>query len=358
MFVRQPEVAAQARNFGVGVNKMRIIRWLSLRAVLPLSAVVLCAQIPARYQLTQDWKAYLGPRDAAVDHTFRAAVCKDGSVYVSDGLGRLIRVDPTGRKVNDQAGISQIAHTLGLGCDGVGRAIAGTTAPGSLVVLEPLASGAEFSIVSQVRTKGVTPFEVLSLPAEQGYLVLGLGPGQKQPMHVISSDGQYRLGIGSFPQQASGSLSVRAGVNGTILWDSSRQHILYLPENPYKLSEFTSGGQVVAEHLGADPVFHPIAANETSGLLLPNDRVVGAALLAGGDLLVEVVKHAPIDPTTVSSSAYLQVVDANLNPRGLQTPTDDFGHLYGSDQNGNVYFTIISPTDGMNVVKAHAVRTP
>jgi hypothetical protein len=67
---------------------------------------------------------------------------------------------------------------------------------------------------------------------------------------------------------------------------------------------------------------------------------------------VQIVKHDPIGAMTVSSATYLELVDTLLRPRA-QISGEAPGHLWGSDAKGNLYFTAISPADGLNMIKAH-----
>jgi len=116
--------------------------------------------------IAQDWEVFLGERDSAAHHVFRVAVCPDGSAYVSDGLGRLMRVDSNGRKTNDQRGIAPLVTTIALACDVKGRAVAGTSRSAGLTVLEP-ASDNSFMVKSTSKSKPLlVPFEILPLPSD------------------------------------------------------------------------------------------------------------------------------------------------------------------------------------------------
>lgn len=316
-----------------------------------VALVAQASQTNASYRLAQDWKASLGPRGEG-SYIFRVAVCADGSAFLSDGRGRLIRINSQGEKTNDQSGIVQLTTTVSLACDSNGRAVAGTTATAALTVVESRPDKG-FAIVARIKPQPlVAPFEILPLSKDQGYIVLGIGNNSKEPVHKLSVTGQVEANFGDVTAQPTEHLSIRAAVNGTLLWDDVHQSVLYLPENTYTLSEFTPGGDKLGQGNRAEAGFRTVQLDPGTGRALPNDRIVRAAMLPSGNILVQVVKHDPIGPSTVSSSTYLEVVDTALS-RKAQVIGDAPGHLWGSDSKGGIYFTSISTADGLNVIKAH-----
>jgi len=285
-----------------------------LVSILPLAALLGQSSPVAgrRFTVVQDWKAFLGPRDQMSGHFFRASVCQDGSVYLSDGLGHLIRVNADGGKVNDQSGIEAIRSTLALACDQNGHAVAGVSSSSSIVRLEPRSDGS-FTITSSVKlTLRMPVFDIVALPGAQGYLVLGAGTARKEPLHTVSLSGEVQSSFGALPLQLNQDLALHAGLNGTLLWDQNSQSVLYMPENPYKLTQFSLAGQSVGEYARADNDFHPMFVDTDSSLPLPSDRVVRAAVVGGGNLLIQVVKHDRTGPMAVSSHSYLEIVDRHL----------------------------------------------
>jgi hypothetical protein len=99
-----------------------------------------------------------------------------------------------------------------------------------------------------------------------------------------------------------------------------------------------------------DSNFH--APNQSgTGMPLPGDRVSKAVYLPNGDLVAEVIKRSVTDGV-MRSSAYLEVFDPDLNVKATEISIEGFGQIQGAEQDGSLYFDMITRPNGIRIIKA------
>lgn len=304
---------------------------------------------PQQWTLARQWEVQLGPTADAVDQTkrpfYRAAVCANGHLYLSDGISRAVALGPDGSVLADEAGLIQVSSALAVACDEDGNfviAVRGKVA--SLAV-----DSGKFRPVSSVElSEGLKPFGISPLPGG-GWFILGFVRPGAEHIHVVSSQGVLLASYGARPGNVDSKQWPRFALNGSIAWNGRAQQLLYIPENPYEFQTYTRDHGLVASKPRGDAEFRPPAPSGSLGFT-PGDRVVRSAFLPNGSLVVQVVKRAVVGDV-LRSTTYLEVLDPEMNPEGPRVSVDDVGHLQGASQDGSLYFSLITRPKGIRVIK-------
>ena len=300
----------------------------------------------------QDWQAFIGQRAWSAVSDYQAAVCPDGSTYVSDGADRVVEVDGHGQTLFDQHNLSDIRSVAAIACDASSRLVVVTTRPRLINVVQPM-NGALVRTSSYALESAVTPHRMVA--AGMGYIVLGLASGGSAPLHLLGQTGNEQMAFGPKPGNASDA-ALRAITNGSIVWDSHRQRLTLVPESPYRVSSFSADGHILRDADVGGPEFQPTITDWATGMKLPGDRVTGIALLPSGGFATEVIRTHPTDSGTWRHDATVELLDVNLNVTArIDEPPGD---LQGADDRGNLYFTRIVPEVGVYLTRMHIEPPP
>jgi len=319
--------------------------------VVLANALVAPAQETAN-RLMQDWQAFIGQRASSAVSDYQAAVCPDGSTYVSDGADRVAEVDGHGQTLFDQHNLPDIKSVAAIACDASSRLVVVTTRPRSINVVQPM-NGALVRTSSYSLESPVTPHRIVA--AGMGYIMLGLSPGGGAPLHLLGQTGTEQIAFGPKPEPSSDA-ALRAIENGSIIWDSRRQRLILAPESPYCVYSFSADGHMLRQADVGGPEFQPTITDWATGMKLPGDRVTGIALLPSGGFATEVIRTRPTDSGTWRHDASVELLDVNLNVTArIDEPPGD---LQGADDRGTLYFTRVVPEVGVYLTRMHLEPQP
>ena len=303
-------------------------------------------------RLVQDWQAFIGQSASSAVSDYQAAICPDGSTYVSDGADRVVEVDGHGQTLFDQHNLPDIKSVAAIACDANSRLVVVTARPRLINVVQPM-NGALVRTSSYSLESPVTPHRMVA--AGMGYIMLGLAPGGRAPLHLLGQTGNEQIAFGPKPEHASDA-ALRAIANGSIVWDSLRQKLTLAPESPYYVYSFSADGHLLREADVGGPEFRPTITDWATGMKLPGDRVTGIALLPSGGRAAEVIRIRPTDSGTWRHDATVELLDLNLN---VTARIDDPpGDLQGADDRGTLYFTRVMPEVGVYLTRAHLEPQP
>ncbi len=305
----------------------------------------------ANRSLVKEWEVSLGPM--AESHTFyRSAVCSDGTYYFSDGLGRIVQTDAAGVVVGD-VHIEQLRDVLAVTCDEHLHFV------GALINQLVTVALDGNRVLSVLRTTPIAPDIGTSMAIARsggdGYLVLAV-KGVSVTAHRINSDGQVLASHPGAVVEPPWSLGNAA--NGTFVRDPSSNEVLYMPETPYIFMKYSSEKGLVSAIPRNDSAFQlPQRGGASADLRAPGDRVMRAAYLPGGDVLVQVVKRSVVfsnraQSNVIRATSYLELFDHSLTLKASGIAVQGFGQMQGAAQDGSLYFSNISREGGIHVFKA------
>jgi hypothetical protein len=338
----------------------RLLAFFALLAIHPGKFAVMAqspSQAPSRKTETLspslEWKASLGPY--AAQGVFRLTVCPDASSYLSDGLGRILQISPSGILLSDQQNVQGLVATLALACDSRNR----------LHALNPLEwsvwtpSGSGLTRTSSINTQalGITPTRLVLDSDDKAYalcvnrqlagsadlVLLEQSPGVASKVSL-----RARRGLAARADIARHTMSKR----GSIARNPATGEILFLPLHPAEAQVFRSidlGFQRQA------PLWPPAQANPPlDSEAVPAEETLFAAYLDGGRILIQSIEPIPGDGIKTRKAFFLTELDsASLAVRVKQRlPSAIKGVLQGASSDGAAYFLSVSPKTGIQVYRA------
>jgi hypothetical protein len=217
----------------------------------------------------------------------------------------------------------------------------GPDAHGTMVILSSV------PLPSQIRS----PFAITS-DANAGFLILGLKE-DAGCLHRVNDKGEL---LASYVLPTPPPYSPSTALNGTVTSNPISKRVVYVPENPYVFAEVDPLHGIVRATPRNDPSFR--APNGITGTLAARgDRVLRAVYLPDGDLLVQIVKrgitwNSNEQADVLRTSSYLELFDSAMSLKATGISVAGFGQLQGASQDGGIFFSLISPQDGIQVVKA------
>jgi len=325
---------------------------MTTRMVVILAGTLAASAQNTASRLVQDWQAFIGQTASSAVSEYRAAVCPDGSTYVSDGADRVVEVDAHGQTLFDQHNLPDIRSVAAIACDASSRLVVVTARPRLINVVQPM-NGALVRTSSYSLESPVTPRRIVA--AGLGYIMLGLAPGESAPLHLLGQTGNEQIGFGPKPEHATDA-ALRAIADGSIAWDARRQRLTLAPESPYYIYSFSADGHMLREADVGGPEFQPTITDWATGMKLPGDRVTGIALLTSGAFATEVIRSRPTDSGTWRHVATIELLDVNLS---ITSRIDDPpGDLQGADDRGDLYFTRVVVDAGVYLTRMHIEPQP
>lgn len=304
------------------------------------------------YRFVQDWQAFVPQKASEAASDYRAAICPDGSAYISDGEDRVINVDYHGQILFDQRNLPDIRSVLAMTCDAGSRLAAITARPRLINVIQPM-SGALVRTSSYALESALTPRRMVA--AGMGYIVLGADPAGTKPLRLLGQTGNEEIAFGPRPLDDSGS-ALRAMARGSIAWDARRQHLVFAPESPYHLYSFSPAGQLLREADVGGATFQSTITDWATGMPLPGDAVQNLALLPSGEVAVEVIRTRPSNSGTLERTQTVELLDAAFQVVArIGNPP---GELQGADDQGNLYFTRSVVGAGVYETRLHIEPQP
>ena len=318
-------------------------------------SVLACLAAPAQNsasRLVQDWQAFIGQRASSAVSEYRAAVCPDGSTYVSDGAARVIEVDAHGQTLFDQHNLPDITSVSAIACDAMSRLVVVTARPRLINVVQAM-NGALVRTSSYALESPITPHRIVA--AGMGYILLGVTPEGGAPLHLLGQTGSEQLAFGPKLEHATDAM-LRAIANGSIVWDGRRQRLMLAPEVPYVVYSFSADGRLLRAADVGGPEFQPTITDWATGMKLPGDLVAGIALLPSGGFATEVIRTHQTESGTWRHDATVELLDVSFSVMArMATPP---GELQGADDRGNLYFTRVAPEAGVYLTRAHFEPQP
>lgn len=327
-----------------------------------LTSFLPVAQSAAAASLQVVWRTPVGTVEDGVFYRF--ATCPDGNTVVVNSSGRLVVVSGTGvvtftRDLDSIAGASA-AHcskdgTLFIAAKGWLRPFRWT---GTDVVPE-----------RSLWIAGLTN-QLLVTPTGQIYT---LGVAKLGTRHVNLR--QFRASDGSLiaaPEvgralRTTASLFDDLATNGLLLWTAAHRVVLFFPPNPFEVWRFDEKGAVAGAK--APTAFAEFETAPAPASVQPRwnyvDKVIGAAPLPSGDLVVQIAPMPSLNRDRFGwRYGYLQVMDSNFDPKSVVELHERLGMLSGADANGNLYFVnlivgsqgLISRVHLLNWLVHHSVQ--
>lgn len=306
------------------------------------------------WTLVKDWQVSLG--SVPEGHPFyRAAICADGTNYLSDALGRVVELDVNGKVVSDVQ--FPELNALAVSCDDESHLIA---APAGEIRTIGLGSDGSLKVIRSTPMPDPRAAWAIAPAGSYGFFVLGLGLEKTTAfVHLVDKQGVV---VTRREAAASGTpAAISAALNGSLAWDRVSQQVLYIPSNPYVFTRYHPARGLVGSTPRNDPNFHvPRSGGIAAGVDSRGDRVVRAAYLPNGDVLVQVLKegvvfNSQVRQNVVHGSGYMELFDHDLNLKATGISVRGFGLFSGAAQDGSLYFNFSSTPDGGRVVKAHLV---
>lgn len=305
----------------------------------------------AQPSLTSKWTVRLGATNAS--GIYRLAPCADGDVYLSDASGRLVLLNRDGSLLSDTPVHKELSGAAAIACDSGDRLIA---VADSLLVLTR--SGSAASLSAKISLPKTAPYaHRLAIAGNGTFYFTGTRDG-KAFIHQMDTQGNLLRSFGTPPSASRPYLSRLAGVRGALVWDATRQRLLYIPSNPFEIRIYDQDGTLTAVKPQADAGLKPPRVDPESGAPLPSDEVMGAAMIPGNRLVVQVLKGQPTPTGGYHRIPYLYVFDADLNPVAVIRQTDPAGVLQGAASDGTLYFAWITLKTGIQVVAQSLVDIP
>jgi hypothetical protein len=265
----------------------------------------------------------------------RAGVCPDGTVLATDGEGRLVGVESSGRIAFD-ARFGELGPVWAIACDGE-RALLAAADSLQVHVLDRRKGQAPLFRVSHAVP---LPAHAVALDEGGAYWILTVG-GPEARIHRIGPAGAVQH---SFPAEGATHLS-------PMLWDTGKRRLVVFSPSTYEARVFSEMGQLLETKASFDRDFH-------GGGSGPGDRVKAAVSLPDGRSIVLVSKMKEVRPNTYVNPNYLDLLgpDLRMESTGISiNKGGPFGRILGADEEGNLYFLGIT-TDALHVVKAKLQR--
>jgi hypothetical protein len=152
-------------------------------------------------------------------------------------------------------------------------------------------------------------------------------------------------------------------LNGSLIWDSNRQEVTYVPGNPFefwRLHPHTGNVDVKRPSLSRFRQVASPAINSMPPLGWERfDRVVNVTRLPGGRVVAHFTRgHDRSEPPDMQAShSDLEMFDSQLNPSAATIAIPPrIGLLAGSDAQGNLYFVALDRLAGAIVTKLRLVN--
>jgi hypothetical protein len=303
----------------------------------PLALIALLALVPARSGLTRAaslenaWEVKLGP---AV--RLQVAVCPDGTTVVSDGEGRLVGLDTTGRVAFDQR-FAELGLVWSLACDDERiLAAAGDAFQVHVFTRRPIGAPA-FKMSQQVPMPGSR----IAAAADGGYWILTHGGGPSR-VHKISKAGEVEysspLGdLGLNPHFAS------------VAPLAAQKALLVVARSQYAIQKIDRTGKVLDTLPSPSRDFTIRPFGERS------DEVLNIVPLPNGRFAAHISKAKYLRPGVFQNYQVLEVLSSDLQLEHTGIPITR-GALQGADTQGNLYFASVGKDGGVFVVKARLIE--
>ncbi len=284
------------------------------------------------YVFVKEWETDLGPMERRI---YRLTVCPDGTSYLTDAAERLAAVGPDGRIAYDTA-VPALRDVTALACDSTRLFVGGR----GIIALRrdqlPEITGAT-SVLSAIVVSDMTVGD------EGTLLVAGSREGDGARLHRISLDTKAVRPYATEDVQP-GASSARIATGDSVLWDPVARNIIHVPSwPPDQFRIYENDGRLKAVHQGEHGT-----PGETPGSTI----IRRAARLADGRIIA-LVRTRSRAQNIVHESGYYEVLGSDLVPVGRVE--GGFGIIQGTDANGGVYFSNITPA-GTRIVRARLVR--
>ncbi len=267
-------------------------------------------------ELARVWRAAVAMPDAGVVR-YAAAVCQDGTVFVSDGQGALALLDERGnvavaaRRVRGAIGAQAIA------CDSAGALLAVCARTSEVVRIEAFGAGFRERTVSSLSPP------ILALRAVGGaggsMFVLGPGGGDGRGLHVVDASGRVRP-VGAATPAGSAAPELAGDELASVLWDAGTGQFLLVTQVPIQVYRYGEDGGLAA------------VVSAPSNLFAGYGNLVEmAAVLPGGLLAFD------LEDTTRAAPRWMVVTDRKLALRGVYGMQGG-ERLVGADGLGDLFF--------------------
>jgi hypothetical protein len=178
---------------------------------------------------------------------------------------------------------------------------------------------------------------------------------------------RFRLLDGTALDLAPGYVEARPGspatrflTEGSVIWNSVSDSVVYIPQNPWELRRFSAAGQVVEVGRPAEADFRNADMQAMSSAMMrrpwiASDTIYNAICLADGRIVLQVLKGRDVirPPQWNGISGFLSVLDSTLaRPLGRVYLSPGPGLLVGADSSGQLYFADLGPVGESSVTLA------
>jgi hypothetical protein len=294
-------------------------------------------------ELQLERETVIGEAPTEGKHIFRAAVCPDGTVYVTvHDVGRLTTIAANGEVVGSGA-YGELEGVASLTCDSAGNVYAGTVGGGLLKVTTDAKGRAAFDALPS------TGLVVRSMVYAEGIGLVALGFDQAlTAVHTELAIHTFKPGTPPLRSFAREDFAARDGVrptlDGTILWDRAAKEVLVIPRARYELLSFGPQGGLKKRTIVSGTGFRR-SDDGSSTATVRNDQVLGAAMLPDGSVVVEFTELANGRGRTAFQ------VFSGPERRVLGSSPAPYGILCGADQTGALYWLRVGRGGPISVYK-------